>query len=103
MKRANKKTIYKLLFMLPVIILLNCITLPKEYVPDDKIVYLKQPYYLTPVKYKPEAASPYKWDVDPQVDIVNPGILTLTDFDSVLKPDIYMDAKIYKETKVIWN
>ncbi len=99
MNPAYKSTSYKLLFLLPVIFFLTCLTLPKEYVPGDKIVYLKQPYYLIPVKYKPEPASPYTWDIDPRVDIVNPGILALTDYNSVLKPDIYMDAKIYKETK----
>ncbi|MBN2544989.1 MAG: hypothetical protein JXB50_04265, partial [Spirochaetes bacterium] len=99
MNHKNKNILYKLLFFLPMVIFLTCITLPKEYVPDDKIIYLKQPYYLTPVKYKPEKASPYKWDVDPEVDPVNPGILTLSDYNTLLKPDIYLDAKIYKETK----
>jgi len=90
-------------FPLIFIIIASCSTLPKEYVPDDKIVYLKQPFYLVPVKYNPEKASPYKFIIDPQIDQVYPGILSLFDFNKVLEANIDLDAKIYKETKKYWN
>jgi hypothetical protein len=78
----------------------SCITLaPKEYVPDDKIVYLNQPFYLTAIKYPPEKAIPYTWPINVEIDNKNPSILSFKDFDKLLVPDLYYDAKIYNETK----
>ncbi|MBN2354423.1 MAG: hypothetical protein JXD23_17765 [Spirochaetales bacterium] len=77
----------------------GCASYPAEYVPPDKVVFLRQPYYLTPVRYPAASADPYAWDVDPVIDKVNPSILKALDFSAFLKPDLALDAGTYKETK----
>ena len=101
-KQINLKKFFKAIFFFAFIIAGSCLTIvknPREFIPDDKLVYLKQPYYLTPIKYYPEKTKPYSWDVKVEIDKVNPTILSFTDFNKMLAPDLLQDVKIFREIK----
>jgi hypothetical protein len=98
----NRASVVKLRAALSTLVLaaaFGCVSYPAEYVPPDKVVFLRQPYFLTPVRYEAESADPYAWDIDIPIDKAKPSILSALDFSAFLKPDLNLDAKTYKETK----
>ena len=102
MKTYDVKTRLKLLFIFSITFSFSCILFfetSKDYVLDNKLVYIRQPNYLIPIKYFPVKTIPYKWTYDVKIDPTNPGILSLTDFNKLLATDFKNDAIIFKETK----
>ncbi|OHD32727.1 MAG: hypothetical protein A2086_09735 [Spirochaetes bacterium GWD1_27_9] len=82
-------------------LLFSCLSfqVPKEYVPDDKVVYLKQKVEFSPIEYEIKKTEPYKWEYEIEVDKVNPSFIKINDFNQFLKPDFASDVKLFNEIK----
>jgi hypothetical protein len=74
--------------------------LPKEYVPDEKVVYLKQRVDLDPIRYEGIATDPYSWPVPSfTVNRERPGFLSVGGFSDLARPDYIGDARLYTEAR----
>ncbi len=102
MRHSHATTITHSIFLAVWISVFSCASFyvpPAEYLPEEKVVYLKQNPLLVPVSYPPITVDPYEWNVDPAIDERKPSILSYRDFSLFLKPDHAFDARIYKEVK----
>lgn len=78
----------------------SCATVqvPKDYVPDSKVVFLMQRADLDPIRYETKEADPYVFEADQSaVDAENPRFLGETTFEGLLKPDYSGDTRLYRE------
>lgn len=74
------------------------VNIPKEYVPDNQVVFLMQQTDYGPIKYDIVPADPYVFTPDQTaVDAVNPKFLKDLRFDSLLKADFPADTRLYRE------
>jgi len=86
--------------LLAVLILVNCKYVPPpDYVPDERIVYLKQKVELGPIPYAPALAHPYTWELEKNIsiDAVRPRFLSWTTLPSYMNPSYRDDAILYRE------
>ena len=78
----------------------SCATfqVPKDYVPDSKVVYLMQNTGFNPIRYDAVAADPYTFAEDTSpIDALQPHFLKEATFDALLKPDYIADGILYRE------
>jgi hypothetical protein len=78
----------------------SCATfqVPKDYVPDSKVVYLMQNTGFNPIRYDAVAADPYVFAEDASpIDALHPHFLKEATFDALLKPDYIADGILYRE------
>jgi hypothetical protein len=81
-------------------VLSSCATVqvPKDYVPDSKVVYLMQRVDLDPIRYELKDADPYVFEADSSaVDAETPRFLGEATFEGLLKPDYAGDTRLYRE------
>lgn len=78
--------------------LLSRFSLPKGYVPDDKVVFLKQKIEFGPIRYDALATDPYVWEPSNEaVNAQSPYFLSIYDFNTFSKPDYTADTRLYKD------
>ncbi len=82
----------------------QCVTVPKDYVPDEKVVYLRQRVDLEPIKYEPAPADPYEFSAEPEINPEEPQFLKSKRFTDYLTPDYSADVQLYNEVKehLLW-
>jgi len=90
------------LFLILIFVLFSsCVTqrviLPDDYLPEDKVVYLKQKVGLEPLHYSPLTESPFEWDFSPKIDPNNMQIYKIKRFKELLAPNPSLTALLYEE------
>lgn len=101
----NKKTAFpvllsSLILLFTSLLVSSCasVIVPKNYVPDSKVVFLMQDTSFGPIRYERTAADPYVFDSDTsEVDEVNPRFLKEARFETLLNADYRADSRLYRE------
>lgn len=79
-------------------------TLPKGYVPDDKVVFLREKLEFAPISYKPIPADPYDFPKDTSaIQPESPAFASLLSFEDLLRPDYKADDRLYREVSAHLN
>jgi hypothetical protein len=88
---------------IPALVFLNgCATFsaPKGYIPDGKVVFLREKLEFGPVKYDPITVDPYVFaPYAGALQIERPDFLSTPGLESVLKGDFAADSRLYLEVK----
>jgi len=80
--------------------LMACVTVPKDYVPDQKVVFLMQNTDFGPISYPALAADPYVFlPSTAAVDAEHPAFLQVTAFNTYLKADLKADSFLYRSAR----
>lgn len=80
----------------------SCVTyrIPKDYVPDGKVVFLMQNTGFDPIRYPALPADPYSFEPSAStIDAQNPKFLRLARFDGLLDPDYRADTLLAREAE----
>jgi len=99
MKRRFAQSAPSLLFL---IVMSSCASfqVPKDYVPDNKVVYLTQNTGFGPIAYKPASADPYVFQPDQApVSAEKPLFLHSASWDVLLRADFQADSRLYREVE----
>jgi len=72
---------------------------PEGYIPDDKVVYLKEKIEFEPIRYEPQQTAPYQWSFGRETGGTHPGLVDSQTFAFYLKPSFTNDAMVYKEVR----
>jgi len=82
------------------LLLVSCVTVPKDYVPDQKVVFLMQNTDFGPISYPALAADPYEFvPSTAPVDAVRPPFLQAAQFSTYLKADLKADSFLYRSAQ----
>lgn len=82
---------------------LNGLMYPKGYVPDEKVVYLKQKIEFDPIRYSEAETTPYEWKVPAQIASADPAFLRASSLDPFLEADYAADAKTYTDVAAFFS
>jgi hypothetical protein len=88
------------------LVLLGCPSyrVPRDYVPDEKVVFLMQRVDLGPIRHPLVAADPYTFAPwNGAVDAVHPLFLRISRFATLLEPDFSADSRTYKEAQAYFG
>ncbi|HET7838629.1 MAG TPA: hypothetical protein VFL04_02630, partial [Rectinemataceae bacterium] len=77
--------------------------IPKDYLPDAKLVFLTQNPGLTPISYKPEAADPYVFAPDTSPLDQRPAFLSGLSWAGLLRPDFKADSRFYRSVEAYFG
>lgn len=76
-----------------------CVTPPKDYLPDENIIFLRQVAQLQPIKHEAVKQKPYEFDTTVEVDPQSPAFLQKRHLENFLQPDLHADAVTYNEIR----
>jgi hypothetical protein len=92
---------YNILYFF-VVFLFGCASFstPKNYIPDDKVVFLREKLEFGPIKYDPLTVDPYNFAPDAgALQIEKPAFLQIPGLENILKADFAADSRLYREIK----
>ena len=92
--------------LLTALLAVSCVSvnIPKDYVPDDKVVFLMQDTGFGPIRYGALAADPYVFQPDSTpVDGTKPAFLKSVSLERLLKADFKADSRLYREAFAHFN
>jgi hypothetical protein len=73
---------------------------PKGYIPDEKVVFLREKLEFGPIAYEPAKADPYEFAPDAsKVDAERPAFVKLDRLDALLAPGFAADSRLHREVE----
>ena len=100
MELKMKKAIGPAVVVVALFLLSGCSSLgvPKDFIPDSKVVYLREKIEYGPIRYPPMTVDPYSFAPDTApIDVEHPGFLQASSFDLFLRADFKADSRLFRE------